>query len=73
MSNQIEFLTNNHNKHTSSALMSVEFIAFGQVQSTINSTEINALLINTTEMYHTAFDEMLILSRLNYNSSLFQF
>ena len=73
MSNQIEFLTNNHNKHTSSALMSVELIAFGQVQSTINSTEINALLINTTEMYHTAFDEMLILSRLNYNSSLFQF
>ena len=73
MSNQIEFLTKNHNKHTSSALMSVEFIAFGQVQSTINSTEINSLLINTTDMYHTAFDEMLILSRLNYNSSLFQF
>ena len=73
MSNQIEFLTKNHNKHISSALMSVELIVFGQVQSTINSIEINTLLINTTEMYHTAFDEMLILSRLNYNSSLFQF
>ena len=73
MSNQIEFLTKNHNKHISSALMSVELIAFGQVQSTINSIEIHTILINTNEMYHTAFDEMLILSRLNYNSSLFQF